>query len=412
MDLVKKQRHCAPTARARAKVYGSVLALCAVACDVATLDAVRLPANGPLAPPDADTPVAPPSNPLPVSRGYLHTDGVRIVDANGDPVQLVGISWFGLETGNFSLHGLWTRSLDSFLDQIAALGFNTLRIPFSNQLFEPESTPNSIDLEQNPGLAGLNGLGILDALVAEAELRGLRIILDRHHPDANSPTALWYSDRYDEARWISDWVMLATHYADNATVIGFELHDSPHDPATWGDASPTTDWRAAAERAGNAVLAANPDLLILVQGIETVGTTRTYWGGNLSAAVTAPVNLAVPARLLYSAHDFSASVSNQDWFNAADYPANLPAVWDEHWGYLARDGVAPVLLSAFGSRLETESDRQWFEAVTDYLQQRELPFAYWCLNPNSGDTGGLLLDDWQTVDAEKLEGLEGLLAQP
>ena len=31
-----------------------------------------------------------------------------------------------------------------------------------------------------------------------------------------------------------------------------------------------------------------------------------------------------------------------------------------------------------------------------------LGYAYWCLNPNSGDTGGILYDDWSTVNYQKM----------
>jgi endoglucanase len=388
------------------------LVLSTLGCGATEIDAVTLPNStaGSNSAAGASS-FPPPSNPLPSANGMLHTEGARIVDADGNEVRLVGINWFGLETGNYALHGLWTRSLASFLDQIAALGFNSIRAPFSNQLFDATSTPNSIDFNQNPELSGLSGLEILDRLVDEARARDLRLVLDRHHPDASSASDLWYSARYDEQRWIDDWVMLAERYAGDPTLIGFELHDGPSDPATWGDGS-VNDWRAAAERAGNAILAANSELLIFVPGIETVGTTSAFGGENLGAAGADPVELTVPNRVVYTAHDFSASVSRQAWFDAADYPQNLPATWDALWGYLARDEIAPVYVSAFGTRLDTTEDQQWLAALVEHLNDRQLSFAFWCLNPNSGDTGGLLLDDWMTVDEQKLEALAPLIASP
>src|SRR4051812_2119842 len=53
----------------------------------------------------------------------LHAERSQLVDANGQAVRLVGVNWFGLETDAFAPHGLWTRSLDDMLTQIAALGF-------------------------------------------------------------------------------------------------------------------------------------------------------------------------------------------------------------------------------------------------------------------------------------------------
>ena len=44
--------------------------------------------------------------------------------------------------------------------------------------------------------------------------------------------------------------MLARRYLGNDTVIGFDLHNEPHGSATWGDNNTATDWRLAAERAG------------------------------------------------------------------------------------------------------------------------------------------------------------------
>jgi endoglucanase len=342
--------------------------------------------------------------------GWLHTDGAHIADENGVTVRLTGLSWFGMETANYAPHGLWTRSMASMLDQIQSLGYNTLRVPYSNQLFDSGSTPNGIDLNQNPDLAGKSGLEILDALVAGARARHLRVILDRHRPDSGAQSALWYTSQYSESRWIDDWKMLATRYQNDSTVVGFDLHNEPHDPATWGDGSLTTDWRLAAERAGNAVLAINPHLLIIVEGIQTVDGNSYWWGGNLVNAGQYPVQLSVAHQLVYSPHDYPASVFNQTWFSAAGYPANLAAVWDANWGYLVEQGTAPIWLGEFGTMDQTQSDQQWFATITGYLKTHQMSFSFWCWNPDSGDTGGILKDDWQTVNTDKQSTLQPLLA--
>ena len=278
------------------------------------------------------------------TRGYLHTQGSRILDASGNVVRITGISWFGFETSTFAPNGLSERPMSSYLDQMKTLGYNAIRLPFCSQLFDAGSTPNEIDPDRNPDLVGLTGLEIMDRLIAEAGQRGLRVILDRHRPDCGAQSALWYTDQYSEARWIGDWRMLATRYAGDPTVIGFDLHNEPHDPATWGDGNMATDWRAAAERAGNAILEINPELLIIVEGIQTYDTNNYWWGGNLRGARSNPVRLNVANRLVYSAHDYPASVSDQTWFHDPGYPTNLPGVWDAAWGFLVKNDVAPVWL--------------------------------------------------------------------
>jgi endoglucanase len=341
--------------------------------------------------------------------GYWHTSGNQILDSNNQPVRIAGINWFGFETANYVVHGLWTRNYQDMLNQIKSLGYNTIRLPYSNQLFDAGSTPNSIDFTKNPDLQGLTGLQIMDKIIGYASQIGLRIILDRHRPDSGAQSALWYTSAYPESRWISDWQMLANRYKGNPMVVGADLHNEPHAPACWGCGGTTVDWRLAAERAGNAILSVNPNWLIFVEGVDcySAGGQASgdcyWWGGNLEGAATYPVQLNVPNRLVYSAHDYPSSVYPQTWFSDPNYPNNLPSVWDTHWGYLYKNNVAPVWLGEFGTKLQSTSDQQWLSTLVNYLGKGAsgMNWTFWCWNPNSGDTGGILNDDWTTVNQAK-----------
>ena len=343
------------------------------------------------------------------AQNYLHTNGSKIMDAQGNVVRLTGINWFGLETANYAPHGLWSHSMAFYLDTVKSEGYNCLRLPFCSQLFDAGSTPNGVDANQNPDLVGLSGIQIMDKVIAGCKARGIKVILDRHRPDSGAQSSLWYTDAYSEARWIADWKMLATRYKGDDTVIGCDLHNEPHTPSTWGDGS-ATDWAAAAERCGNAILSVNPNLLIVVEGIEKYGNLGYWWGGELAGAATHPVSLKVPNQLVYSPHDYPASLFPQTWFSDPTYPANLPSVWDTNWGYLAKENTAPILVGEFGSRLGTTSDVQWFNALASYIKANNLSFTFWCLNPNSGDTGGLLNDDWTTINQTKQQILASIQA--
>lgn len=346
--------------------------------------------------------------------GYWRAKGSLIVDGGGRPVRVAGLSWFGFETTTFSPHGLRERSYRDLLGQVASRGYNLVRIPYSNQMLDPASRAAGIDFGKNPELVGLTPVQILDRIVERAGALGLKVLLDRHRPDAASQSALWYTDAYPESRWIADWRALAKRYAGNPTVIGADLHNEPHDPACWGCGDQSRDWRLAAERAGNAILGVNRKWLVFVEGVDNHAGTWNWWGGNLAGARAHPVRLRVGGRLVYSPHDYPASIYPQPWFADPSYPANLPAFWDSQWGYLQREGIAPVVLGEFGSKLETFSDRTWFDTLVRYLcPTREcgatgFGWALWSLNPSSGDTGGLLRDDWTTIDAVKDSGLEPL----
>ena len=238
------------------------------------------------------------------AQNYLHTNGAKILDSSNSTVRITGINWFGFETTNFCPHGLWARSMASHLDQIRALGYNTVRVPYCNQMFDASSVPNGIDFSQNPDLQGLTPIQILDKLIDGCRARGLKVILDRHRPDANAQSTLWYTPQYSEQRWIDDWKMLASRYNGNDTVIGCDLHNEPHGNATWGTNDNATDWRLAAQRGGNAILSVNPHLLIFVEGIESYNGSGYWWGGNLKGVASAPVQLSTANQLVYSVHDY------------------------------------------------------------------------------------------------------------
>ncbi|WP_126582379.1 glycoside hydrolase family 5 protein [Tengunoibacter tsumagoiensis] len=342
--------------------------------------------------------------------GYWHTHENYIYDSNDQIVRIAGINWFGFETSTYVVHGLELRNYCDMLKQIQSQGYNTIRLPYSNQLFDPESKPNEIDFTKNPDLAGLTGLEIMDKIILQAGELGLHIILDRHRPDAYAQSACWYTADYPETRWIADWQMLAQRYRDQTAVIGADLHNEPHAPARWGGGDLLTDWRLAAERAGNAILDVNPNWLIFVEGVDCYGPDERsseelhyWWGGNLAGAAIDPVRLNVPGRLVYSPHDYPPEVHPQPWFYASDYPENLPTIWDKHWGYIAKQKIAPILLGEFGTRLQDELAQQWLEALTRYLGMGKtgMHWTYWCWNPDSGDTGGILEDNWQTINQVK-----------
>ncbi|MFI6936715.1 cellulase family glycosylhydrolase [Streptomyces sp. NPDC050287] len=341
--------------------------------------------------------------------GYWHTGGRQILDAAGQSVRIAGINWFGFETSNNVVHGLWSRDYKSMIDQMRSLGYNTLRIPYSDDILKSGAVTDSIDFSggKNADLQGLNPLGVLDKIVAYAGQDGLKVILDRHRPDAGGQSALWYTAAVPESTWIANLKSLAARYKGNPTVVGIDLHNEPHDPACWGCGDTSRDWRLAAQRAGNAVLSVNPDLLIFVEGVQTYNGVSGWWGGNLMGVAQYPVQLDVANRVVYSAHDYATSVAQQSWFSDPSFPDNMPGIWDKYWGYIFKQNIAPVWVGEFGTTLTSTVDQKWLAALVSYLRPTStygadsFHWTFWSWNPNSGDTGGILKDDWQTVDTVK-----------
>jgi endoglucanase len=369
--------------------------------------------------------------------GYLHTNGNKIVDSTGATVRLTGINWFGTETDNRTFHGLWSSNpWRSQIDKMASLGYNTLRIPYSDDIFKAGAAATGINDFINPDLVGNSPLQIMDKVINYAGTKGMRAILDRHRPTSAGQSALWYIDGVPESTWIANWRALAQRYAGNTTVIGADLHNEPHATGTnpaatgacWGCGVEARDWRLAAERAGNAILGVQPNWLIFVEGVSCPSGGESniwdndpsndedcgWWGGNLSKAGAFPVRLSVANRLVYSPHEYATSVFHQKWFDDPSYPANMPAIWDRYWGYLFKQNIAPIMMGEFGTTLVDPKDRIWLENLMAYTGAgvNGMSFTYWSWNPNSGDTGGIALDDWTTINTAKQAILQPYLIAP
>jgi endoglucanase len=347
----------------------------------------------------------------------LSTKGSQIVDANGKNLLLRGVNWFGIETELQVPHGLWIRDYKDMLAQIKSNGYNIIRLPFSVQALRGTSI-SGVDFGngRNSELNGKTPLQAMDVIIQEAERQGLLIMLDCHRLNNSYIPELWYGDGFTEADWIDTWKMLANRYKNQANIVAADLKNEPHGRATWGTGDLTTDWRLAAERCGNAILAVNPNWLIVVEGIsgQVVGQQLPshWWGGNLEGVKNFPVRLNIPSKLVYSPHEYGAGVFNQPWFDEPSFPQNLRRRWQLGFYYIAEENIAPILIGEFGGRQVDAISKEgvWQRALVEFIKEKNLHFTYWCWNPNSGDTGGILLDDWVTVDAAKQQLLSTLLS--
>lgn len=354
------------------------------------------------------------------AQAYQVSNG-KIYDAANQRVQLRGVNWFGFETHNHVAHGLWARNAEAMIAQMKTLGVNAVRIPVAPNTLHGAAV-NSVDFGLNPALAGKNSVQALDYILEKLNQAGILILLDHHRPDDNAISALWYTDSYSEAQWLADLTFMAERYKHLPYFFGIELKNEPHGRVTWGTGSPTTDWNLAAERASQAVLAAHPELVVFVAGIQDQancsGSTQHFWGGSLEPLRCMPLN--IPAnKLVLAPHLYGPDVYLQPYFSAAEFPANMPAIWNTHFGF-AKDLGYSVVPTEFGSRYGHDGglaqDKVWFDAAVDWMAQKDMRDGFfWSWNPNSGDTGGLLQNDWASVWGDKLAKLHtlwGYAAQP
>jgi endoglucanase len=350
--------------------------------------------------------------------GYWHVQGSTIRDESGAEVRFSGVNFGGFESGNYALHGTWGgigRNWKTYLDQIQSLGLNLVRVPFAGDSFTPGRMPLNVDYGTNPELQGKTTLQFLDLLVDECGKRGLRVILGYHRiqAGAGAENGLWYvpgSSAYTEQYWIDTWKALAARYAGNATVVGFDLfnevHAGPGHPGPFWSADGADEpynWRTAAKRAAEAILSVNPGALVVVQGMDRYGGELGWWGANLMGLRDHPFDVSKPGQVVYEVHDYGPNVFEQPWHADPAFPSNLSAFWDRMWGFVQDQGIGPVFVGEWGSRLDAPKEQRWATALRDYIAAKGLSWTWWTWTPTSPDTGGILEDDWRTAWPQKVD---------
>jgi endoglucanase len=128
------------------------------------------------------------------------------VDRAGHRVKLASVNWYGAESPEFVVGGLDRQPLSRIASLIERGGFNSVRLPWSNQLVEQNPVVPSEYLAANPRLQGKRALDVLDAVVRELGRHGLMVVLDNHRSradwccDEEHGDGLWYTREYPPVR--------------------------------------------------------------------------------------------------------------------------------------------------------------------------------------------------------------------
>lgn len=398
--------------------------------------------------------------------------GNQIVDSSGKSVWLTGANWFGMNASERVFHGLWSANMESLVRSMAQRGINIVRVPISTTLIKEWMSGTfgtvNVNTYMNPNLVGKNSLEIWDHFLLQVKSCGMKVLIDVHSAEADNSghiAPLWYKGTVTTADFYDAWEWFANRYKNNDTIVAYDLKNEPHgipngslgndlvkgsneswesyclrkpvtektDYAKWDDSADPWNWRYAAEVSASRILALNPKALILVEGIEATPVYGkevnhksipdpalaerchhfNWWGGNLRLAKDKPVSVAgLDAQIMYSPHDYGPLVYRQPWFYAGFTRDTLRAeVWMPNWLYLHEENISPLLLGEWGGFMDGGDNEKWMTALRDEIVAERLHHTFWCINPNSGDTGGLVGNDWSTWDEAKYSLLKPALWQ-
>ena len=379
--------------------------------------------------------------PEPTTDDWLHVEGNKIVDSEGKQVWLTGVNWFGYNTGTNIFDGIWNSDLNTAIQGIANHGFNVVRIPISAELIlnwkNGEYPTANYNQATNYYLVDMNSLEIFDYIVGQFRACGMKIIIDIHSAKTDSMghmSNMWYNGDITTEKYQESLVWMAERYAKDDTIIGYDLKNEPHgkpyesDKAIWNDSTKENNWKYVAEQTALKVLEKNPNALIFVEGIEiypvdiqaNVDFSSTndkdyhfnWWGGNLRGVADYPIDLGKHQdQLVYSPHDYGPTVYQQPWFYAGyNYDSLYKDCWHDNWLYIHEDETAPLLIGEWGGFMR-DPNLTWMTHMRTLISKYHLHHTFWCYNANSGDTGGLVKDDFITWDEEKYNFVKEVLWQ-
>ena len=125
-----------------------------------------------------------------------------------------------------------------------------------------------------------------------------------------------------------------------------------------------------------------------------------------------PVDLGSEAfnkQIVYSPHDYGPTVYKQPWFEKEfTYESLKKDAWTPFWLYIADEDIAPILIGEWGGFMEGDT-LKWMNCLRQLIDEKKLSHTFWCFNANSGDTGGLVKDDFKTWDEDKYALVEKVL---
>lgn len=261
-------------------------------------------------------------------QGFLHTDGQKIVEGNGEEIILKGIGlggWLLQEgymihtTGFASSQHQFRQKIEDLvgaqkteeiyqnyranncnrndIDAFASWGFNSIRLPMHYNLLTPKD---------QPGVFYEEGFVIIDSLLQWCEDNELYLILDLHAaPGGQSDEAISDYNPFEPSLWESQanqdktvelWKEIATRYADEEWMGGYDVLNEPK----W-DLGPTNaPLRELYQRIRDAVREVDQNHMLIFEGNwyanDYTGLTppwddnmiysfHKYWNGNVTASI-------------------------------------------------------------------------------------------------------------------------------
>ncbi len=362
---------------------------------------------------------------LPSSAQFLKTSGKKIVDNNGHEVILRGMGLGGwmlqepymMEMGGFA-SAQWeikskisdligAANTDAFydawhanhctkrdIDSLFAWGFNSVRLPMHYNLF-------TLPVDQEPVVGQQTwldkGFALTDSLVKWCSARHMYVILDLHAApggqghdyaicDGNPANlSLWESEA-NRQKTIALWKKLATRYANEPWVGGYDLLNEPNWNFTGSNLNGCSETTNIPLRQ---LLISITDTIRKVDAHHLIIIEGNCWGGNYNG--------------IFPAWDNNMAVSFHKYWNSNDQNSiqGMLNIRDQY--------NIPLWMGESG-----ENSNTWFTEAIQLAERNSIGWAWWPLKKINSVVGPMtiiktpeyqtLLDYWNNGGTKPSQG--------
>jgi aryl-phospho-beta-D-glucosidase BglC (GH1 family) len=407
------------------------------------------------------------------SLSAMTTKGDRILDSEGEKIQLHGVNWFGFNNGSTMVDGLWEGSngiagdFATIVHRMQLLGFNAVRLPFSfKDLYEKNprdftafcQMPTQEEIQESVTHPSMPNDGTPIPPLAAPPSRTEGRSNDYFPNDTTLNRFLWVVNFFakngfyvlidnhlredetvleDQRLWVQQWTDLVIRISEDPVSQKMLMIDILNEPDNYG-----IRWEPSGNLPGlkelylsamESIYQINPEVLFFIEGTGQ-GDNGANWGDGFATdpGLIAEHGLSDPTsffeallekpylnQVVISPHVYPPSVTHA----ADNYTGEgLYKRLSDSFGYLTQQGFGketcktfPIALGEFGSRFTDSDDLASLQDIAKYLNNRDdgadgrhraiHHWFYWCWNPNSGDTGGLVSDNWADIQWDKIDYL-------
>ncbi|XP_062184233.1 glycosyl hydrolase 5 family protein-like [Phragmites australis] len=346
----------------------------------------------------------------------LSTASRWLVGADGRRVKLACANWAShLEPA--AAEGLARRGVGEISARVAAMGFNCVRLTWPTYLATNAtlaSLPLRWSLERlgmlesvagvrvnNPALLELPLIDVFLEVVSALASKGIMVILDNQmttpgwccsRTDGNG----FFGDKYfDPEEWLKGLSAMAKIFKNTKNVVGMSLRNELRGPN-----QNVTLWYRYMQLGAEAVHAANPDVLVILSGLDFDNT--------LSFLFSKKVELSFTGKLVYEQHWYGFSDGgNWEFQNQNDVCGMVVDSIKTKGLFLLQQGW-PLFFSEFGFDMSGThiADNRYLTCFLSVAAEMDLDWAIWALQGSYyiregilayDESYGLLSWDWCTA---------------